>query len=318
MKFQKQSFYWENDYERVQDFLRETFKKNKTLHNFIPTRFENIKFGPCGKEIYSSKDDQNIKIWEKKSRNDSKPKIVAVIIHRPPFLWTINIHPNFRGVEREIIQCIEKTEQEKQLETTSEHQIHFLVQETDTFRKELLQKRNYQDQGLAEIDRIRPLDKPIPKPTLPDGFKIRSVDIIEEFQKYQDAQAAVFPHCKYMTLEQAEIYKSASFYNPELDLAVIAPNGQFAAFTTLRIDPVSRITEFEPVGTHPNYRRKGLAKAIIYYGLKLLKKYNPTLISIPGSVAREEVIRLYDSVGFTDKINVHLWQKTLKKLKKEK
>jgi GNAT superfamily N-acetyltransferase len=309
MKFQRQSFHWQNDYERVQEFLRETFKINKTLHNWIPTRFENIKFGPCGKEIYSSKDDINIQIWEEKSRKDSKPKIIAVTIHRPPFLWTINIHPNFRSIEEEIIKWIENTIHERQIDSSTEHQIDFLVQETDSFRKELLQKRNYQDQGLVEIDRIRPLNKPIPEPIVPEGFEIRSVNIIKEFQKYQEAQATVFPHCKYMTMEQAEIYKSASFYNPKLDLAVIAPNGQIAAFTTIRIDPISKISEFEPVGTHPNYRRKGLAKAIIYFGLQLLEKNNLALISIPGSVAREEVIRLYDSVGFTDKVNVHLWQK---------
>jgi ribosomal protein S18 acetylase RimI-like enzyme len=71
------------------------------------------------------------------------------------------------------------------------------------------------------------------------------------------------------------------------------------------------MAEFEPVGTHPDYRQLGLARSVICEGLRRLEKYNPSLICIQGAAATEAANKLYDSIGFTYKTRVHLWRKRL-------
>ncbi len=57
--------------------------------------------------------------------------------------------------------------------------------------------------------------------------------------------------------------EGASFYVPELDLGLYTNEGELAAFTMVRIDPKSKIAEFELVATLLGHRRKGLASTII-------------------------------------------------------
>ncbi len=50
------------------------------------------------------------------------------------------------------------------------------------------------------------------------------------------------------------------------------------------MDPASKITNLEPMGTHPDYRRLGLAKTLITEGLKRTMMIEPSLFYIGGAV----------------------------------
>ncbi|MFX1607232.1 MAG: GNAT family N-acetyltransferase, partial [Promethearchaeota archaeon] len=65
-----------------------------------------------------------------------------------------------------------------------------------------------------------------------------------------------------------------------------------------------------PVGTHPDHRGKGLAKAVCAEGIRRVQKYNPTCIVILGAASTEAAAKLYHSLGF-EKEDVHIWKKTL-------
>ena len=56
----------------------------------------------------------------------------------------------------------------------------------------------------------------------------------------------------------------------EYEFVVVAPDGRFAAFTNIWIDEVNRSLLFELVGTHSDFRRRGLAKALMLHLLRLM------------------------------------------------
>jgi mycothiol synthase len=270
--------------------------------------FENIWRGPCGAE-YKDEDDKQIKIWEDDEKKASTAKIVAVTICKPEGECWIFIHPEYRELERKLILWLEEQLQVSQEEQDQKH-IFFCVGEWDTYRQEILLKLGYEDKGTGEHERIRPVDLPIPEVTLPDGYVIRHVDVDSDFENYHSVLSSVFKHCKEMTPHRAKKYSEAEFYNKELDLVAVAPDGSFAAFTTVRIDPVSRFAELEPVGVHPNHRRKGLAMAICCEGLRRLQKYNPRSVTIIGAATTDAATKLYDSIGFS-RSDIHYWEKRL-------
>jgi ribosomal protein S18 acetylase RimI-like enzyme len=177
-------------------------------------------------------------------------------------------------------------------------------------RSTYLKELGYEDRGVSEHDRIRPLDLPPPDFQPPAGYSVRQVRLPEEYEKYHSVLSSVFSHCSTMTEEMARLYSEASFYNDDLDLVVEAPDRSFAAFVTVRIDPISRMAELEPVGTHPDHRGLGLGKAVCAEGIRRVQRYNPTCIVILGAASTEGAIKLYDSLGFT-KEDVHLWRKVL-------
>src|SRR5258706_14539858 len=59
-------------------------------------------------------------------------------------------------------------------------------------------------------------------------------------------------------------------YDPQLDLMVMAPDGTPAAGCICWVDPVNRVGLFERVGTRPQFRRQGLATALMLGGLQRL------------------------------------------------
>ena len=312
MTVKMRSFAWEKDFELVRTFLIETYNLTLSFQNWIPSMFENIKFGPCGTE-YQDEEDAYIKIWEKKDDSEvsSISKIVSITFLKPSGDCWIQIHPDYRFLEKEIVLWIEKQRKGMKSNKAQELELRFRVDETDEERIALLTELGYEDLGLEEYNRIRPMDTPIPEYQLPDGFTIRHVDVEEDFLQYRRVLAAVFPHCSDMTKRLAKIYSTASFYQKDLDLVAVDSDDTFAAFCTVRIDPISRMAELEPVGTHPDYRKLGLAKSVICEGLHRLQKYQPSSICILGAAKSEAANRLYDSVGFTEKTEVHLWHKKI-------
>ncbi len=304
-------FKWDNDFALLRAFLTETHRLTNTWLNWLPSMFENIKFGPCGPTERPDEEDDLIRIWEERDepRGSADSRIVAVT-HFSHSLCCVQIHPHYRPLEAEIVPYLERWRKETMTESDAP-EIHFVVPVTNRERTALLTKMDYEDTGLSEYNRRRPVNMQIPDCALPEEFSIRHVDVENDFVKYKEVIAAVFRHCGSMTERMAKIYASAQFYRPDLDLVVVAPNGKFAAFMTVRIDPVSRLAELEPVGTHPDYRGKGLAKCMILEALRRVRKYKPREICIMGAAPTEAANALYDSVGFTEKTEVHDWCKRL-------
>jgi mycothiol synthase len=58
---------------------------------------------------------------------------------------------------------------------------------------------------------------------------------------------------------------------------------------------VTRSAYFEPVGTHPAHQRRGLGKAVMFEGLRRLKRMGATLAFVGGFSPAANA--LYDSVG---------------------
>jgi predicted N-acetyltransferase YhbS len=62
----------------------------------------------------------------------------------------------------------------------------------------------------------------------------------------------------------------------DLDLFVVAPNGEYAAFCTVWMDEQNGYGNFEPVGTHVEYQRMGLGRALLMEGFHRMAEYGAT------------------------------------------
>jgi ribosomal protein S18 acetylase RimI-like enzyme len=91
-------------------------------------------------------------------------------------------------------------------------------------------------------------------------------------------------------------------YRPELDLVVEAPDGSFAAFCLAWIDQQNRVGELEPVGTHPDHRRRGLAAAVCTAALGALRDAGAerAVVNARGDAEHPTPKRLYESIGFRE------------------
>ena len=179
-------------------------------------------------------------------------------------------------------------------------------------REALLTKLGYQKGKVDGYLRLRPVDLSIPEIDYPENYEIRSIRGKSDYDQLAAVTRLVFGH--HDESFNAELYEEitrCSFYKQDLDLVAVAEDGTFASFCTFRIDPVSRITNLEPMGTHPNHRGLGLAKTLVFEGLRRSMKYAPALFYIGGAAHTPEANRLYDSVGYTEKFAEDTWYKDL-------
>jgi GNAT superfamily N-acetyltransferase len=90
--------------------------------------------------------------------------------------------------------------------------------------------------------------------------------------------------------------KQCSLYDPELDLAVDASNGDAAAYGLFWFDPVTRVGLVEPMRTEDRYQRLGLARALLTAGLNRLAARGAYRLKVGymNAAARN----LYLSAGF--------------------
>jgi ribosomal protein S18 acetylase RimI-like enzyme len=146
------------------------------------------------------------------------------------------------------------------------------------------------ERDLTEVD----------EPLLPAGFRFRTAD-------EAGPEAAVRAHVdawapsSYTAESYAGVRQTAA-YRGDLHVLVEAPDGTMAASTIMWLDLANKSVEFEPVGTHPDYRRLGLGSAMMLHGMHLARAAGATHATVVclGAPGHPRARGLYYGVGFRE------------------
>ncbi|MDQ3876257.1 MAG: GNAT family N-acetyltransferase [Actinomycetota bacterium] len=90
--------------------------------------------------------------------------------------------------------------------------------------------------------------------------------------------------------------RQCSLYDPGLDLAVEAPDGQVAGYALFWFDPVTEVGLVEPMRVEDAYQRRGLARAMLTVGLDRLATRGARRFKV--GYATDAARELYVSAGF--------------------
>jgi ribosomal protein S18 acetylase RimI-like enzyme len=206
------------------------------------------------------------------------------------------VHPEHRGgsVHQAVLEWFESETGGAATRTT-------FVLEGDAERRAFLAERGYSTSEPLSwyAYHIHELDRELPEPAVPDGFTLRTVSTAADFHKRVALHRAVWAPSR-LTEESYRKVTSAWPYRADLDCVVEEPCGSFAAYVLCWLDEENGVGEFEPVGTHPDYRRRGLGAAVCRYGLRRLQEEGARSAIVYGG-GRDEDERsraLYESIGF--------------------
>ena len=106
----------------------------------------------------------------------------------------------------------------------------------------------------------------VEQPVLPDGFRFRTADEAGPEAAVQAHVDAWAPST--YTAEGYQGVRQTATYRGDLHILVEAPDGTMASSTIMWLDEANKTAEFEPVGTHPGYRRLGLGRAMLLHGMQ--------------------------------------------------
>jgi ribosomal protein S18 acetylase RimI-like enzyme len=223
------------------------------------------------------------RVWEE----DGQPVSWAWI--RQPATLAHEIHPRHRGgaLHHELLDWFEAETADGELRVSS--------LTTDRERLALLRERGYEIEPGARAFAYHLGDLgELPEPVVPSGFRLRTVEPADLVARVELHRVVWEP--SRVTLDSFSALQTVWPYRADLDCIVEAPDGSLVAYCLAWLDEANRVGELEPVGTHPDHRRRGLASAVCRFALRRLKEKGATR-AIVYSIAGSEATALYESIG---------------------
>jgi ribosomal protein S18 acetylase RimI-like enzyme len=300
----------DTDFIRIRDFLIDTFALYQRPFNWLIDRWNfcrycvvpihsyyNIRyFGVPTRPHHHFRDEmpfweKTIGVWENESGD------IVGVVHseneEPGEVW-FQIHPDYTFLYTEMV-----TYAEEHLADRVDNLGYAKIYVNDGCELEEIvrsigyKKLKYCTHYLEYIIR-----SDLPAPHLPEGFVIKSVLVEDDVDKRRMAKAIAFgggyapsdwaPASAYKEIQQAPDYRK------DLDLFLVAPNGDYASFCTIWIDEKNKYGKFEPVGTHAEYQGMGLGRALLMEGFRRMAQYGVTRSFMDSN------IEFYRKVGFKE------------------
>jgi mycothiol synthase len=308
MKLIRRKYQYDEDYWRIRDFLRQVFLLNNRrelswqVYRFDYWRWhgiENMGHGRLEKDVF---------IWE-----TADGRIVAVLNREAPGSVHLQMHPD--GCTSELVEEMIATAEEHLTipSRNAKRTLRIWTDSQNELHHEILKGRGYIKDSVAEYQRRRPLSKEIPNVAIAEGYTVRALGDDDEFPKRSWVSWRAFhpnePDDKFEGWDWYRNIQRAPLYRRDLDIVAVAPNGEFASFSTIWFDDVTRTGSFEPVGTAPEHQRLGLGKAVICEGLRRLKLLSATMAYVGSYSLRAH--KLYASIGFTEYDLSESWVKEM-------
>jgi mycothiol synthase len=139
----------------------------------------------------------------------------------------------------------------------------------------------------------------LPIPVLPPGFHLRHVGKTDVEARTRPSYGAFESTADFeLYFNRYRKFTESEVYTPELDLITAVPDGRVGSFCICWMEKVNQVGSFEPVGTHPDFQRKGLGKAVMLEGLHRLEAKGMHTATVVTSETNTPAVRLYESIGF--------------------
>jgi GNAT superfamily N-acetyltransferase len=242
---------------------------------------------------------QDIQLWE------SDGKLIGAVFFESPRDTALIGDPAHPDLIAPMLDWAEPRYRSKD----SDQPLMIEAMESNAARCDLLKSRGYSLFPGYFIHRHKPLDPNEIEPVnLPPGFHIQPIETEEDLRLYPIAVQSVFN--RHATAEQDEFLKDAPSYTPDLHLAVWSDQHEIAAFCTVWIDPVNHYAEFEPVGTVPNFQKRGLGSALLAYAHNRLRDMGCPLATVQSWSIAEGANKLYLAAGLLPKDHQLNWVKS--------
>ncbi len=228
--------------------------------------------------------------WERRLWEEGGRVVAWAWLDRPATLgWQLD--PRRPELLDDVLAWVEEEVEGDSIETS--------VLASDASALDILRRRGYAVVADAPwfAYTVRDLED-IPEPELPRGYGLRTVTA-EDIDARVDIHRAAWDPSGF-TRERYLSTRTTWPYRDDLDCVAEAPDGSFASYTLCWYDEANRVGEFEPVGTRPSERRRGLGRAVNLFALQRLRAAGAerAIVMCRGDAAYPIPKLLYESVGF--------------------
>lgn len=244
------------------------------VHSYYNTRY----FSVPAKPLKCLRDE--VEFWEKLIGiwENKEGEIVGVVNtdNEEPGEAFVQIHPDYTFLYEDMVSYIESHLADINGDVGY---VKLYIQDDDFELIKVAQGGGYRKLPSTMPYLEYALDE-IPEPQLPEGFEIMSVYEEDDVEKRRRAKSMAFGSdygpSAWPPASAFKIMQQAPDYRKDLDLFIVAPNGDYASFCTVWLDLRNKYGNFEPVGTHIEYQGMGIARALLYEGFRRMAEHGVT------------------------------------------
>lgn len=309
MKTNLKSFKYERDFLNVRDFLSQTFHHYQRSVNWRIERWEyafhfvapllaNWGEQPPLRETAEKAIaylESLTGLWE--TENGQVAGVVNIehpdLTHPGFGEFFIQRHPEHLHLLPEMLDFAESN-----LRDPGQERIFIYAEPDDQPLRDLLEERGFAafpEQTAAESEMDLAVRNLPNTPSLPEGFHIQSMADDNNLAKRCEVFGRAFNRpdpLEWPSVISYEYLQQAPDYRKDQDIVVVAPDGTFASFCLIWFDEPNQLAILEPVGTLPEYRRKGLAREAIYEAIRRMIAKGANRVNVGSS------LKFYQDIGF--------------------
>ncbi len=230
-------------------------------------------------------------------------RIVAAAIHEGGRQIHPHVHPEHIYLAEEVVAWAEGNAASMGDDSTA-----VLVWDHDLVLRRVTASRGYVRTEHWEVFRAgRMGDWSIPGVETPAGYRIRPARAEEsDHQRRADLPNAAFGRSFHAAEDHRAFVRNAPSYRHDLDLVMVTPDDRIVAYAPICVDEANGVGTFEPVCTHPDHTRQGLARALMLEGLRRSKVAGVVEFEV-ATGEMEPANALYSSLPFNHEFRGVFW-----------
>lgn len=285
----------EDDFWRVRRLLIETHTITPPGFNWEIRRWDGGRFhdaDPTWPPVGSEK----IRLWE-----TAGGRLVGAAHVDGGSEIALQLHPDYRQIEEEMIGWAEEQLGAPAPDGT-QREVILMVFDYDTPRRRILARRGWGDTDHTWVTRrLRFGAKVLPEVEPVAGYALRATrpGDMDDCRGIAALLNAAFNRDFHNAQEFYTFSTRSPSYQDELNLVAEAAGGSFAALVGCTVDQTNRFGIVEPVCTHPDHRRKGLAARLILEGLRRMQRQGVETVGVDTGES-PAANQLYEAAGFTE------------------
>lgn len=296
----------ERQFTDMRELIVESYTQAGWRYNWLVSRFEDWKYGGNSLRVKADPDFfKNIAhLWR-----DDRGKLAgfAVSEYGDEKIWA-QVHPAYADIEAVMLSWI------AEIWSAGREQIATYAYTTDETRQRLLRDRGFAYDADVAFVREYDLRRSSIDVRLHPDFRIERLSRNRDYDGMVHAVNAAFARPKKLTRDwlNSKLFSAPSMSEDWVFAAVTAA-GHIASFGFVWIDAVNQIAEIDPIGTCPEFQKRGLAKAVITACFRALQEAGITTAYITSGPEPLPSNRLYDALDPVAKWQEQRWVRKTEK-----
>lgn len=297
----------QGDFHRLARFFTQNHANRRTHTTWCLGRLVDWKYARYqNKRAFANFCEENANLWF-----DGFDELAGfVICESGDATFNILTLDGYRFLYEDMLQWAMQTWKDH---VTSESHFSTEVTEFQDWEIQILERYGFRPDVTFFTRRFDLTKDLVPRFPLEPGFSIVDMKSHPDYRAQGILRAEAFQKKSHLTeeemTERLKYYNysiSGPVYHPDTDLCVMADDGRFASGCEALINAPALEADIERVCTHSDFRKRGLARAVIQECLYRLKNMGIHNAYITGY--SEAAIALYASLGAVDEVKAFFYE----------